>query len=69
MVLCQVIRVSSAVGVNALTKFAKFNAHPKYLSSIRQFSASPALFTGNEFLLTFLYSLIEKPINSLNQIS
>jgi len=49
MVLCQVIRVSSAFGVNALTKFAKFNAHTKYLSNIRQFSVSPALFTGRKY--------------------
>ncbi|XP_055325221.1 glycine cleavage system H protein [Sitodiplosis mosellana] len=49
MVLCQVIRVSSTVGVNALTKFAKFNAHIKYLPTIRHFSASPALFTGRKY--------------------
>lgn len=47
MVLCHVIRVSSTVGVNVLTKFTKINPHTKYLSCIRQFSASQALFTGN----------------------
>lgn len=54
MVLCHVIRVSSSVGVNTLTKLAKFNANTKYLSSIRQFSASPALFTGKRSYFCFI---------------
>lgn len=57
MVLCQVIRVSSTVGVSALTKFVKFNANTKYLSSIRQFSASSALLTGKTNSMCFFSPL------------
>lgn len=54
MVLCQLIRVSSAVGVNAFTKLAKFNANTKCFSQIRQFSASSTLLTG-KFSIEFAF--------------
>ncbi|XP_031631207.1 glycine cleavage system H protein, mitochondrial [Contarinia nasturtii] len=49
MVLCQAIRASSTVGIRAFAKFAKYNASTKFMSNVRHFSASPALFTGRKY--------------------
>lgn len=56
MVLCQVIRASSTVGVSALTTFARLNAHTKYTSCIRKFGVSSAAFSGK---ILFFYNFFD----------
>lgn len=56
MVLCQVIRASSTVGVSALTTFARLNAHTKYTSCIRKFGVSSAAFSG-KILFFIIFSI------------
>lgn len=69
MVLCQVIRASSTVGISAFTKFAKINASRKLMSNVRHFSASTSLLAGNHLIFShrnvqklfhFLYRKIDK---------
>lgn len=47
MVLCNLIRVSSTIGVNTLTKFIKINGHT--LPCIRPFSVSQSLLSDRKF--------------------